>query len=312
MDQQSTKRKRFAVISVSIGLGLTVILIWIFFSIRNSDHVLGIQDYVGNVGNKIRLLTEMQANIYKSEQAEKSAVMADTDETSTNFADQSRQAAHLVELERQELELLIQNDSTDKEKASFSEFNSSWRELQRVDQVILEYAVQNTNLKAMDLSFHQGGEAVQRIESAIEHLISQAAPEDKSCQVRMLAYKALLAAFQLYNLHALHIAEQLDEKMDQIEASIQRHSQNIESTFKELSEIPALSEESRVVLKEAIVAYTDLTAVTAKVVALSRKNTNIKSFQLSLGRKRKIAAECEEILKNLLEEVGNRKFKATR
>jgi len=53
-------------------------------------------------------------------------------------------------------------------------------------------------------------------------------------------------------------------------------------------------------------------AVTAEVIRLSRENTNVKSFELSLGRKRKIAAQCDEILISLQEAVRSREFKATR
>jgi hypothetical protein len=41
-------------------------------------------------------------------------------------------------------------------------------------------------------------------------------------------------------------------------------------------------------------------------------NTNIRSFELSLGRKRKIAAQCDEVLTGLQEAVLDRSFKATR
>jgi hypothetical protein len=53
-------------------------------------------------------------------------------------------------------------------------------------------------------------------------------------------------------------------------------------------------------------------AETAQVIDLSRQNTDIKSIELSLGRKRKISAQCGEILDSLEEAVKAREFKATR
>ncbi len=50
-----------------------------------------------------------------------------------------------------------------------------------------------------------------------------------------------------------------------------------------------------------------------EVVMFSRMNTNIKSLYLSLGRKRKVAAQSEDILNFLRDAVQNgRSFKATR
>jgi len=51
---------------------------------------------------------------------------------------------------------------------------------------------------------------------------------------------------------------------------------------------------------------------TREVIGLSRQNTNVKSFELSLGRKRKITAQCDEILSNLQEALRSKEFKATR
>ncbi len=64
--------------------------------------------------------------------------------------------------------------------------------------------------------------------------------------------------------------------------------------------------------QEAKTAFNELMKVTAQLIDLSRQNTNIKSFELSLGRKRKISAQCGEILVSLEEAVKGREFKATR
>ncbi|MGA3085079.1 MAG: hypothetical protein ABSE95_09810 [Thermodesulfobacteriota bacterium] len=48
------------------------------------------------------------------------------------------------------------------------------------------------------------------------------------------------------------------------------------------------------------------------MIELLRQNTNINSFELSLGRKRKVTAQCDEILLGIQEAVRNRSFKATK
>jgi hypothetical protein len=312
MPKQNYTGKISLPLFLSFGFGLILVLVLTFFGIRNSDNIPGVQDFVGNIGKKVRLLTEMQTNLFRSEQAEKSAVMADTDETSMLFADQARRAAESVEHDRRELESLIEKDPTDKEKKLLNELNESWRELQKIDQVILEFAVQNTNLKAMALSFGKGGEVMRRFENALDSLISSGLSEGTSCRVVTLASKALLSGFKIYNLHALHIAEQRDEKMDEIEELMRRNSEAIDVSFRELMGGGGVRDEDQASLKEAMAAHAELTAVTAEVVGLSRRNTNVKSFQLSLGRKRRMAAQCDAILISLLETVRDREFKATR
>jgi hypothetical protein len=298
--------------SVFMWMGLMFILtvVLIFMTVKGRDTRPLLQDFVGNITKKTQILSEIQADLFRSEQAEKSAVMADTDEASTIFADQSRRAAESVEHDRRVLESLIEKDPTDKERKLFGEFSESWSELQKIDREILQFAVQNTNLKAMALSFGKGGEAMRRFENASETLIASGQSAGNSCRAAVLAAQALLSGFKMYNLHALHIAEPRDEKMDEIEAQMHRNAAIIDVALRDLAD--SVSGQERSSLEEARAAYAELMTVTAEVVSLSRRNTNVKSFQLSLGRKRRIAAQCDTILISLLETVRDREFKATR
>jgi hypothetical protein len=292
------------------GLVLVLVLVLVFMGIRYKDSSPVLQDFTGNIAKKVALLSGMRANLFNSEQAEKSAVMADTDEASLDFAEQSRRTADFVERDRLEFKSLLDRDHMDKELKLFQEFDSCWAELRKIDQVILEFAVQNTNLKAAALSFSQGREAMNRFEHALKILIHQDASGDKDSRIVILASDALAAGLRVHNLHAPHIVEARDEKMDEIEAEMRRSAETIDASLRELSEL--VSDENRASLQEAKAAYEEFAAVTAEVVRLSRRNTNVKSFALSLGRKRKMAAQCDEILIGLQEAVRSREFKATR
>jgi hypothetical protein len=63
---------------------------------------------------------------------------------------------------------------------------------------------------------------------------------------------------------------------------------------------------------QAKTAFSEFMEVTAEVIKLSRQNSNIKSLELSLGKKRKVTAQCDEILVAFQEAVQSRTFKATR
>ena len=98
--------------------------------------------------------------------------------------------------------------------------------------------------------------------------------------------------------------------MDEIEAEMWKNEEIVDTSLKKLAGL--VLEEDRASVQDAKSAYDEFAAVTAEVIKLSRENTNIKLFELSLGKKRKIAARCDEILNSLQEAVRSREFKATR
>jgi hypothetical protein len=294
--------------SLAALIALLVAVTLIFFRLRGGGPDL--QDIMGNTIKKMELLSEMRVNLLKSEETEKSAVMADTDDASKDFADQSRRATEVVDRDRRELESLLNRDQTDEEMKLFREFDRCWMELRKVDQEILEFAVQNTNLKAAALSFGKGNEAMKRFEQALKNLIHSCLPGEKCTDVIVLASDALAAGLRMQVLHAPHIVAASDARMDEIEAEMRQDGETVEASLKKLAGL--VPEGERTSLQDARTAFDDFTAITAEVIKLSRENTNLKSFELSLGKKRKIAAQCDEALISMQEAVRKREFKATR
>jgi hypothetical protein len=57
----------------------------------------------------------------------------------------------------------------------------------------------------------------------------------------------------------------------------------------------------------------DFQHINADIVALSRQNSNIRSYALSLGQQRKTTAQCQDVLTTLQETVQqSMAYKATR
>jgi hypothetical protein len=252
----------------------------------------------------------MRVNLLKSIEMEKNAVMALTDEESQLFADQSVAASAVVEQNLKQLNSLIDSDPMQDERNLAIEFNNCWTELRKLDQVILEHAVQNTNLKAASLSREKGAEAMQRFEHALNDVIKSYSGTPNEGRVARLIFHAITAGLKIYNLHSFHIAEAGDEKMDQIETQMETEENEASKSLDELASI--VGEKSRHALLQAKTAFSEFMEVTAKVIKLSRQNSNIKSLELSLGKKRKVTAQCDEILVAFQEAVQSRTFKATR
>lgn len=292
---------------LAVTLALAVLLAFVAFSFREGPDL---KDIVGNLAEKRNLLSAMRVNLLKSTEAEKSAVMADTDEASREFADQSTHASDLVERDRRGLESLLERDHTDKEMQIFGEFDRCWKALREIDREILGFAVQNTNFKAAALSFGKGYESVERFARVVKSLIDSSQSAGRCPLIAKPATDALAAALSIQALHAPHIVESDSSRMDAIEVEIRREGAIVEKSLGELADL--VPDEERETLREAETAYAEFASVTSEVIGLSRENTNIKSFALSLGKKRQMAAQCDEILLSLQEAVRSREFRATR
>jgi len=290
----------------ALGLLLLLAFIGLKFKAVNPD----LQNRARNMVKKQETLSRMRINLIRSVDIEKGAVMADTDELSRSLAEESMQAADLVERDRHELSLLIDHDRVDKEMATLREFDGCWTELRKIDKVLLDFAVENSNIKAANLSFTQGSQALGRFKQNLTELMSRYLHRPQYCQILKLASDALTSAAEVHYLHAPHISAANDKEMDRIEADIKQSDEVIRTSLMEMERF--LSEGDRPLLQQASDAYKDFQGITAGVLQLSRQNTNIKSFELSLGRKRKVTAQCDEILSNLEGIVRSRAFEATR
>ena len=291
-------------------VSLSIVLGSMLFGLRCGGPELDLKDVPGLLVKKMETLSQMRISLLKSVDAEKMAVMAVTDKASQDFADQSLQAAQAVNHDRQVFGRLVEKDSTAQEMKVLREFDACWTEFQKIDQVLLKFAVGNSNIKAAQLSFSQGNEAITRFEKALMDVIPSHPSADKDSRLMGLAYTAITAGLKIHYLHAPHIAAANDNQMDKIEADIRQYEGEIKKSLTLLT--PLVPEKNQAAIREAKKAYDQLTALTSKVIELSRQNDNIKSFELSLGRKRKVTAQCDEILISLQEAVRSRTFKATR
>lgn len=285
---------------------LVLVAALIFLGDRYRDVTEGMDIVPKVMSRKAAALSVIKINMIKSVEAEKSAVMANSDEDSIRFAEESRRASEAAEKSRLELTELIGTYPSVPEKELLTEFDSCWKEFRQIDQQVLEFAAQNTNLKAARLSFGAANTAMNEFGHALSGLIS----DPTSGLICRMIYEAQTAALKIHVLHAPHIASPDDHEMDGIEKSIR---QNDAIVRKALGDVRLLLQPAKkVFLQQAEAAYDAFMDFTDRILEWSRQNTNIKSFELSLNRKRKITAQCEEILAKLQDVIQSRAFKATR
>jgi hypothetical protein len=264
----------------------------------------------GNTTKAVEIISRMRINLLKSTDLEKGAVMAVTDEESQALAEQSRKSADAVERDYHELKGLIAAAEIDKEMKLLKEFSDNWEKLRVIDRELLSLAVENTNIKAANLSFTSAARAIADFERLLSQLMDIPTSDGDRAQTAKLSYQAVTAAFSIYRLETPHINEAEDKKMDEMENLMGVNEKNVRSALSNLSRLT--DRRGRTIFDDASSAFSKFMEAHREVIRLSRMNTNIKSLQLSLGRKRKGAAQCEEILNSLQDIVQSRSFKATR
>ncbi len=251
--------------------------------------------------NRVDLVSRMRLDLSTASEAEKSAVLAVTDQDSQTFAGQARAATAEVEKERRELGELLKKGGTQGEKDLFDKFTERFTELQRIDTELLNLAVKNTNIKAYSLAFGPAAAAIHDMNAALSRLIASYARSPEERRVMPLAYGAEISVLRLQALIPPHIAEESDQKMDELEASMSREDEQIRKNLDELAALPKLNRNAD--LAAAVSGYDRFSKIKTQILALSRENTNVRSLSISLNQKHKVVLLCQETLNELQQAI---------
>ncbi|HEX7487554.1 MAG TPA: hypothetical protein VF341_01510, partial [Anaeromyxobacteraceae bacterium] len=239
---------------------------------------------------RVDLVGRMELALARASEAEKSAVLAITDQDSQTFADQARTATAEVDQERQELGKLLGTGGTQRERELLASFSQVLGDLQRIDDDVLRLAVKNTNLKAYALAFGPAAEALAELDAALTRVVAKTADSPDATRVMLLAFGARTAALRIQTLLAPHIAEESDSKMDQLEASMLTQELQARKDLDGLAALRGLAGDADVAAAASRFArYRELEV---RILALSRENTNVRSLALSLDQKRKAMMLC--------------------
>jgi len=239
---------------------------------------------------KGRLVADMRGDLFTAAEAEKNAVLADTDQASRDFAQQARASRDKVAAGLKTLQDLADSGP---EGGLLRRFEEAFAEYRKADEEVLGLAVQNTNLKALALSFGPASAALDELGQALKPL--QDGPNDRQAR---LALRAFSAALRIQALHAPHIMEKTDPRMDALERDMAGADAAVRAALAALGREPAAA--------RALAAYEGYWKLTAEILGLSRRNTNVRSFALSLERKTRVLAACDEALRMLEENVRER------
>jgi hypothetical protein len=256
-----------------------------------------------------RLASELHVQFTQSSEAANRAVMAESDDAAAAAAGEARRARQGVERNVQTLRANLESWRSGDDLRHLDDFESRFKEYRRLDDEILPLAVENTNLKAQQLSFGPSREAAQSFQAALERAIGASVPKE-SCRVEMNAARARIAILEIQTLDAPHIAEAQDAAMTAMEAQMTAAATRAQKALDELREL--LPSPAKAQLDAAAAALERFLSIHKEIVTLSRRNSDVRSLALSLGEKRKVTAECEAYLQALEEALAKHEFTATR
>jgi hypothetical protein len=293
--------KEFIWMIIGAVIFLMVMLVAIHFQTKQNP-----VEQLAFRAKRMDLVAQMRLKMASSSEAEKSAVLAVTDQDSQIFADQSRGITAQVEGERQELEKLLAAGGSKSEKDLLAQFSKVFTDFQNIDNDLLGLAVKNTNLKAYSLAFGPAADALKEMDTVLSKLAAKSTGSPEAGDVTLLAFGAQTAALRIQTLLAPHIAEESDKKMDELEALMAKEDQQVRKDLNDLASLQKLHGDPD--LEMATSDYAKFSEIRARILVLSRENTNVKSLAISLGQKRKVLFMCQDLLSALQQAIQDERI----
>lgn len=244
------------------------------------------------------LVDAIRETLLSSVEAEKSAVLATTDEESLAMARESRRLAETIDGLIGDLRTRIEADGRAAVAERFEAFVARWKELEAVDERLLALAVANTNLKAMRLSARDGLAAVDRLLVALDGMERSSSDPDT---IRALS-AAATAALREQALLLIHIPSADDAEMTRLEKQMADQAAAVDralATLRTGGSVPTGA------LDTAVEAWAEERRIVAEVLKLSRENTNVRSFDVSVHEKRTVTRECLDALAALRSAIAS-------
>jgi hypothetical protein len=256
-----------------------------------------------------RVAADLRIQFNRAADASNRAVMADTDEASIAFARDAEKALQLVDSDVAALMPLLHSLSFSQEIQFLEDFGKHFAQYRELDRTILALAVENTNLKAQDLAFGPARKAADNFRDSLDAVALKIPPRDR-CKIEGLIAKAVLAVREIQVLYAPHIAEPSDAAMTNMEQEMASLDVTARGAVASLTEI--VPRDVRPELSLALTALDRFKDYSRQIVALSRRNTNVRSLKLSLQNKPALTAACDESLRALQDLLTKEDIKATR
>lgn len=268
-----------------------------------------VNDALSHLVEARRVASDLHVRFSQAVDASNRAVMASTDEASLGFAKEAQEETRLATGDVGTLRSILQGLNYTDELRLLGEFEKRFAAYGELDKQILDLAVQNTNIKAQQLSFGAAQTAAEAFRVALAGVAASDPARDR-WHLEALAATAVGAVRQIQVLEAPHIADPEDGAMTRMEQQMAAAEAVARKSLQAIE--PLESPMSRPGLAQARAALDEFVRINTNIIALSRQNTNVRSLALSLDEKRALVKPCEESLMALQSGLAKRGYSGTR
>jgi len=252
-----------------------------------------------------RLASALHVQFTRAVDASNRAVMSAGGPDSATIAKDAAQALTETRRLAGTLRPVLQQGGLQAEVGHLDTFIEAFRVYETLNAEILALASDSTNLKAQRMAAGAGQQAADAFRDALAESVAGAGPA-----ASLLAAKARMAVMEIQVLESRHIPEPEDAAMTTLEAAMAGSERTARMALDELgSQVPAGRGAS---LDAAGAALDRFAATHAEVIALSRRNSNVRSLALSLGQQRAHTIACETALQALDAALAQYSFSGTR
>lgn len=248
-----------------------------------------------------RLAADLRLQFAKTSDAGNRAVMADTEEASGAAAKEVAAATNVIDGDVGTLSKTLTDLQYSDESGMLTTFKNQLAEFRAVDHEVLELAALDTNVKAQKLSFGPAQTAAAEMD---EDLAAVVAASGRDATTRALAAETLAALREIQVLEAPHIAEADAAAMDRFEARMNEERRTVEHDLISLQ--ATANAKGKAAADRASAAFKTFLDLHSQILELSRRNSNVKSLALALGKRRTLAAACDERLAALQDALEKR------
>jgi hypothetical protein len=236
--------------------------------------------------------------------------MAEAQDKAQGFAQEAERQTAAVDRDRLRLANLLRGLDYSEELGLLDAFAASFARYRELDHEVLQLAVESSNLKAQRLSFGPAAQAADAMQAALARA-ADAAAGAASCEVRAALWKVTADVRELQSLQAPHIAAAEDAVMTELEQRMTALETRARAALHETM----ASRDLAGMHAELAVAQAELDRFMTthrEILALSRRNSNVRSLELALGQHRLLSLECQGTLRTIAGQLQSRGFRATR
>jgi methyl-accepting chemotaxis protein len=262
------------------------------------------------------LMSEIWDNAQRARRLEFRAVITTDDKESTEYADQSRKIAKLVDDAFPTLSGLIDQNSNSPDRLNLEKFHGSWQEYRKIQDQTLILSLENSNFKAHKLAVGKVAEKVTAINQSTaawlrqldKMIVETAQPNDNKRleaidKDRQALHKLQAIALDMHRQLNQYVYDASAEEMDRLDEQIAAWQKEAETLLAEMT--PRSENKDLPGLEAVSSAFRDLKPLASQMQKLLRANTISRTSEL-LNSANKPMDDCRAAAMSLSDSLHDR------